>query len=130
MRGRSTACWSASVRASWVAPDPRAVRAAVPGVGEVVVCTPDPDPTVLAACALAGADEVHAMGGAHAIAALAYGTETIAPVDVIVGPGSLWVQEAKRLVAGVVGIDGFAGPSDLTVLASTGADPEPLCLDL
>ena len=70
------------------------------------------------------------MGGAQAIAALAYGTETIRPVDVIVGPGSLWVQEAKRQVSGIVGIDGFAGPSDLTIIASAGADPEPLRLDL
>ena len=70
------------------------------------------------------------MGGAQAIAALAYGTETIRPVDVIVGPGSLWVQEAKRQVSGLVGIDGFAGPSDLTVIASAGADPQALALDL
>ena len=70
------------------------------------------------------------MSGAQAIAALAYGTETIPPVDVIVGPGSLWVQEAKRQVSGRVGIDGFAGPRDLTVIASAGADPAALTLDL
>jgi histidinol dehydrogenase len=87
-------------------------------------------PLILAAAALCGADAVYRMGGAQAIAALAYGTETIEPVDVIVGPGSLWVQEAKRQVAHVVGIDGFAGPSDLTVIVSAGADPEPLRLDL
>ena len=75
-------------------------------------------PVMAAAAELCGADEVHAMGGAQAIAALAYGTETIAPVDVIVGPGSLYAQEAKRQVAGVVGIDGFAGPSDLVIIAS------------
>jgi histidinol dehydrogenase len=70
------------------------------------------------------------MGGAQAIAALAYGTETIRPVDVIVGPGNLYVQEAKRQLTGRVGIDGFAGPSDLLVLASAGADPRLLALDL
>jgi histidinol dehydrogenase len=85
---------------------------------------------IFAAAALCGVDEVYRMGGAQAIAALAYGTETIRPVDVIVGPGSLWVQEAKRQVSGIVGIDGFAGPSDLTIIASAGADPEPLRLDL
>ncbi|MEA2125874.1 MAG: histidinol dehydrogenase [Solirubrobacteraceae bacterium] len=84
------------------------------GVEEVVVCASHP---IMRAAAFA-ADEVHAMGGAHAIAALAYGTETIKPVDVIVGPGSLYAQEAKRQVAHVVGIDGFAGPSDLLIIAS------------
>jgi histidinol dehydrogenase len=106
-----------------------AVTARAAGVDEVVVAAPG-HPLILAAAALCEADEVYRMGGAHAIAALAYGTETIRPVDVIVGPGSLWVQEAKRQVSGVVGIDGFAGPSDLTVIVSTGADPEPLRLDL
>ena len=70
------------------------------------------------------------MGGAQAIAALAYGTETIPAVDVIVGPGNLYVQEAKRQVSAHVGIDGFAGPSDLIVIADEQADPEPLALDL
>jgi histidinol dehydrogenase len=106
-----------------------AVTARAAGVDEVVVAAPR-HPVILAAAALCGVDEVFAMGGAQAIAALAYGTLTIRPVDVIVGPGSLWVQEAKRQVAGRVGIDGFAGPSDLTVIASTGVDPEPLRLDL
>jgi histidinol dehydrogenase len=106
-----------------------AVTARAAGVGEVVVAAPR-HPVILAAAALCEADEVFTMGGAQAIAALAYGTETIRPVDVIVGPGSLWVQEAKRQVSGRVGIDGFAGPSDLTVIASAGADPEPLRLDL
>jgi histidinol dehydrogenase len=106
-----------------------AVTARAAGVDEVVVAAPR-HPVILAAAALCGTDEVYAMGGAQAIAALAFGTETIRPVDVIVGPGSLWVQEAKRQVAGQVGIDGFAGPSDLTVIASAGADPEPLRLDL
>ena len=106
-----------------------AVTARAAGVDEVVVATPG-HPTLLAAAALCNADEVYRMGGAQAIAALAYGTETIRPVDVLVGPGNLWVQEAKRQVSGSVGIDGFAGPSDLTIIASAGADPEPLRLDL
>ena len=105
-----------------------AVTARAAGVDEIVVAAPG-HPVILAAAALCGADEVYRMGGAQAIAALAYGTETIRPVDVIVGPGSLWVQEAKRQVSGIVGIDGFAGPSDLTIIAS-GVDPEPLRLDL
>jgi histidinol dehydrogenase len=107
-----------------------AVTARAAGVEEVVLAAPGGHPTILAAAALCGVDEVHRMGGAQAIAALAYGTETIRRVDVIVGPGSLWVQEAKRQVSHLVGIDGFAGPSDLTIIASTGADPEPLRLDL
>jgi histidinol dehydrogenase len=106
-----------------------AVTARAAGVEEVVVAAPG-HPVILAAAALCGVDEVYRMGGAQAIAALAYGTETIRAVDVVVGPGSLWVQEAKRQVSGVIGIDGFAGPSDLTVIASGGADPEPLRLDL
>jgi histidinol dehydrogenase len=93
-----------------------AVTARAAGVREVVVCTPSEDPLVLAACALAGVTEVYRMGGAHAIAALAHGTDTIPQVDVIVGPGSLYVQEAKLVVRGEVGIDGFAGPSDLLVV--------------
>jgi histidinol dehydrogenase len=106
-----------------------AVTARVAGVEEVVVAAPG-HPAILAAAALCEVDEVFRMGGAQAVAALAYGTETVRPVDVIVGPGSLWVQEAKRQVAGRVGIDGFAGPSDLTVIASGDADPAPLRLDL
>ena len=107
-----------------------AVTARAAGVEEVVLAAPGGHPTILAAAALCEVDEVYRMGGAQAIAALAYGTETIRRVDVIVGPGSLWVQEAKRQVSGIVGIDGFAGPSDLTIIASSGADPEPLKLDL
>jgi histidinol dehydrogenase len=99
------------------------------GVAEVVVAAPA-HPVILAACALCGADEVYRMGGAQAIAALALGTETIRPVDVVVGPGNLYVQEAKRQLSGRVGIDGFAGPSDLLVLASAGADPHLAALDL
>jgi histidinol dehydrogenase len=106
-----------------------AVTARAAGVADVVVAAPA-HPVILAACALCGADEVYRMGGAQAIAALAFGTETIRPADVIVGPGNLFVQEAKRQVAGHVGIDGFAGPSDLLVLASAGADPRLVALDL
>jgi histidinol dehydrogenase len=110
-----------------------AARAA--GVTELVVCSPPGidrgvDPVVLAACAIAGATEVYAMGGAQAIAALAYGTDLIRAVDVIVGPGNLYVQEAKRQVSGRVGIDSFAGPSDLMVVADGDAEPEPIALDL
>jgi histidinol dehydrogenase len=109
-----------------------AVTAQAAGVREVVVCTPSDDPLVLAACALVGVEEVYRMGGAHAIAALAHGTETIPQVDVIVGPGSLWVQEAKLVVRGEVGIDGFAGPSDLlAILGGVASDDARLAaLDL
>jgi len=107
-----------------------AVTARVAGVEEIVVCSPGAHPVVLAACALCGIDEVYRFGGAHGVAALAYGTETIARVDVIAGPGGLWVQEAKRLVSGDVGIDGFLGPSDVFVVASGDADPELVALDL
>jgi histidinol dehydrogenase len=106
-----------------------AVTARAAGVETVVVAAPA-HPVILAAAALCEVDAVFRMGGAQAIAALAYGTAAVPKVDVIVGPGNLYVQEAKRQVAGVVGIDGFAGPSDLTVIASTGADPGPLALDL
>jgi histidinol dehydrogenase len=105
------------------------VTARAAGVREVVVAAPA-HPVILAACALCGADEVYRMGGAQAIAALALGTETIRPADVIVGPGNRYVQEAKRQLTGRVGIDGFAGPSDLLVLASAGADPRLIALDL
>jgi histidinol dehydrogenase len=106
-----------------------AVTARAAGVGDIGVAAPA-HPLILAACALCGVDEVYRMGGAQAIAALAFGTETIRPADVIVGPGNLYVQEAKRQVSGHVGIDGFAGPSDLLVLASAGADPHLIALDL
>jgi histidinol dehydrogenase len=111
------------------------VSAGVAGVGRVVVCAPpsrdgDVDPIVLAACRLAGAQAVYRMGGAQAIAALAYGTESVEPVDMIVGPGNLYVQEAKRQASAVVGIDGFAGPTDLVLIASGDANPEMLALDL
>jgi histidinol dehydrogenase len=106
------------------------VTAKAAGVDEVVVCAPGAHPVILAACALCGADEVWRMGGAHAVAAFAYGTESVPRVDVIAGPGSLYVQEAKRQVSGDVGIDGFAGPSDVLVLASGDADPGLIVADL
>lgn len=99
------------------------------GVDEVYVVGA-PHPVMVAAAGLCGADRYFAVTGAQAVAALAYGTESIPKVDVIVGPGSLWVQEAKRQVSGVVGIDGFAGPSDLTVVATEGADLDALKADL
>jgi histidinol dehydrogenase len=92
------------------------------GVEQIVVCASHP--VMLAACALLGVEEVYRMGGAQAIAALAYGTETVEPVDVVVGPGALYAQEAKRQCFGKVGIDGFAGPSDLVIIVSGGAEPE------
>lgn len=107
-----------------------AVTARLAGVDEVVVCAPGGHPVILAACALCEVDEVHRAGGAHAIAALAFGTESVQRVDVIAGPGNLWVQEAKRQVSGVVGIDGFAGPSDVLVVASEGADAALVAIDL
>jgi histidinol dehydrogenase len=97
------------------------VTARAAGVFDVAVCSPpsadgEIDAAILGACRLCGVERVYRMGGAQAIAALAYGTETVARVDVIVGPGNLYVQEAKRQLSGVVGIDGFAGPSDLLVV--------------
>jgi histidinol dehydrogenase len=108
-----------------------AVSARVAGVPEIAVCSPPPiDPAILAACRLTGVERVYQMGGAQAIAALAYGTESVTPVDVIVGPGNLYVQEAKQQVSAEVGIDGFAGPSDLVVIAGANADPQLAALDL
>jgi histidinol dehydrogenase len=112
-----------------------AVPARVAGVERVALASPPgPDgavhPLVLAAAALCGVDEIYAMGGAQAIFALAYGTETIAPVDVIAGPGNAWVREAKRAVAGTVGIDSLAGPSELMLIAGHDSDPEWAALDL
>jgi len=107
------------------------VTARAAGVEEVVVLTPPQiDPVIRGACALTGVHEVYAMGGAHGIAALAQGTETIERVDVIAGPGSLIVQEAKRQVSDVVGIDGFYGPSDVLVLCDAAADARLVALDL
>jgi histidinol dehydrogenase len=111
------------------------VTARVAGVQNIAVCAPpgadgEVNSAVLGACRLAGASVVYRMGGAQAIAALAFGTETVSAVDVIVGPGNLYVQEAKRQVFGTVGIDGFAGPSDLMVIAGADTHSEALGLDL
>ncbi len=112
-----------------------AVSARVAGVQEVAVCAPPapdgrPHTAILAACALTGVQEVLCLGGAQAIAALAHGTEAIAAVDVIVGPGNAYVQEAKRQLSGTVGIDSLAGPSELLVLLDSGIDVRPIALDL
>jgi histidinol dehydrogenase len=112
-----------------------AVTAQAAGVEEIVVCSPpredgDVDPVVLGACALCGVEEVYRMGGAQAVAALAHGTETVPAVDVIVGPGNVYVQEAKRRLSGVVGIDSFAGPSELVVVFDASADADLVVADL
>lgn len=112
-----------------------AIPARAAGVDRVVVASPPgpggaPDPVVLAACAVAGVQEVYAMGGAHAIAALAYGNERVRAVDVIAGPGGPWVQEAKLLVSRQVGIDGYAGPSELAVIFDSTVPAEWIALDL
>jgi histidinol dehydrogenase len=114
-----------------------AVTARVAGVDQIVVCAPPgpggrAHPVILAACVLCEVTEVYRMGGAQAIAALAYGTASVRPVDVIAGPGNAWVQEAKRQLAFTkVGIDGVAGPSELAVIADgPGIDPETVALDL
>jgi histidinol dehydrogenase len=112
-----------------------AIPARVAGVPDLALCVPpDGDGRVpaatLAAAALVGVDEVYRVGGAQAIAALAYGTESIRPVDVIVGPGNVYVTLAKREVVGVVGIDGLAGPSELVVVADRTASPALAAADL
>ncbi|HXW39448.1 MAG TPA: histidinol dehydrogenase [Acidimicrobiales bacterium] len=113
-----------------------AVPARVAGVGEVVLCVPPgPDGRIddasLAAAALAGVDEVYRVGGAQAIAALAYGTESIEPVDVVVGPGNRYVAEAKRQVSGAVGVSSaFAGPSEVVVVADAAAPADLCAIDL
>jgi histidinol dehydrogenase len=117
-----------------------AVPARVAGVKQIVVATPPNrsstntdlpvDPIILAACAIAGVDEVYLLGGAQAIGALAYGTETIRPVDKIFGPGNLFVTLAKRQVYGVVGIDGLAGPTETVVVADGFANPAWVAADL
>jgi histidinol dehydrogenase len=111
-----------------------AVPAKVAGVPRLVMVVPAPDgklnPLVLAAAKLAGIDEIYRVGGAQAVAALAYGTATIAPVDKIVGPGNAYVAAAKRLVFGKVGIDMIAGPSEVLILAGSGANADWIAADL
>lgn len=111
-----------------------AIPARLAGVGRIVMTVPTPDgvisPLVLAAAGLAGIDEIWRVGGAQAIAALAFGTAGIAAVDKIVGPGNAWVAEAKRQVFGQVGIDSIAGPSEILVVADAANDPARIAADL
>ena len=111
-----------------------AIPAKVAGVGRLAITVPTPDgvanPLVLLAARVAGVDEIYRVGGAQAIAALAYGTESIAPVDKITGPGNAYVAAAKRRVFGRVGIDMIAGPSEILVIADRDNDPEWLALDM
>ncbi|MGP1310003.1 MAG: histidinol dehydrogenase, partial [Phycisphaerales bacterium] len=107
-----------------------AVTARVAGCARVVVASPGAHPVQLAAAAVANADEFLAVGGAHAVAAMAYGFEGFDACDVVVGPGNRWVTAAKQLVCGVVGIDMLAGPSELLVIADDSADPTLVAADL
>ncbi|MCK0149385.1 histidinol dehydrogenase [Marivita sp. S6314] len=111
-----------------------AVPAKVAGVGRLAMVVPTPDgvvnPLVMMAARIAGVDEVYRIGGAQAVAALAYGTQTIAPVDKITGPGNAFVAAAKRRVFGKVGIDMIAGPSEILVIADADNDPDWIALDL
>ena len=111
-----------------------AIPAKVAGVGRLAMVVPTPDgavnPLVLLAARIAGVDEVYRIGGAQAVAALAYGTQTIAPVDKITGPGNAFVAAAKRRVFGKVGIDMIAGPSEILVIADKDNDPDWIALDL
>jgi histidinol dehydrogenase len=111
-----------------------ALPAKVAGVGEIIMVVPTPggelNELVLAAAALAGVDRVFCIGGAQAVAALAYGTETVPRVDKIVGPGNIFVATAKRAVFGVVGIDMIAGPSEILVLCDGSTDPDWIAMDL
>ncbi len=111
-----------------------AIPARVAGVGRLVICVPTPggqvNPLVLLAARLSGVDTIYRIGGAQAIAALAYGTGTIPRVDMITGPGNAWVAAAKRQVFGQVGIDMIAGPSEILVIADRHNDPDWIALDL
>lgn len=141
---RLGARWSAVAAAGVYVPGGRAaypssvlmnaIPARVAGVERLVMVTPTPrgevNPLVLAAAHLAGVDEVWRIGGAQAVAALAYGTDRIAPVDVVTGPGNAWVAEAKRQLYGVVGIDMVAGPSEIVVVADGANDPAWIAADL
>ena len=114
-----------------------AVPAQAAGVQQIAVASPpqkefggQPHPAILAACALLGITEVHAVGGAQALAMFAYGTDECAPVDVITGPGNVYVAAAKRILAGVVGIDGENGPTEIGIIADHTADPAFIAADL
>lgn len=113
------------------------VPALVAGVGSLAVASPPqrdngglPHPSVLAACALLGIEEVHAVGGAQAVAMFAYGTVDCPPTDLVTGPGNIYVTSAKRLLKGVIGIDSEAGPTEIAILADDSADPAFLAADL
>jgi len=110
------------------------IPAQVAGVENIVICTPTPDnepnELLLAACHLCGVTQVYKVGGASAIAAMAYGTETIPKVDVVTGPGNIFVATAKKMVFGDVNIDMIAGPSEIGILADDSADPSHLAIDL
>jgi histidinol dehydrogenase len=113
------------------------VPAQVAGVGSLAVASPPqrdngglPHPSVLAACALLGVEEVHAVGGAQAVAMFAYGTADCRPVDLVTGPGNVYVASAKRLLKGIVGIDAEAGPTEIGILADDSADPAYVAADL
>jgi histidinol dehydrogenase len=110
------------------------IPAQVAGVEKIVVCTPTPDnepnELLLAACHLCGVSEVYKVGGASAIAAMAYGTETIPKVDVITGPGNIFVATAKKMVFGDVNIDMIAGPSEIGILADESANPSHMAIDM
>lgn len=141
---RLGARWSAVDAAGLYVPGGRAaypssllmnvIPAKVAGVGRIAMVTPTPNgeinPLVLAAAQIAGIEEIWRVGGAQAVAALAYGTDRIKPVDVITGPGNAWVAEAKRQLYGVVGIDMVAGPSEIVVVADGQNDPEWTAADL
>lgn len=138
--GRCGQRWVPMERAGCYAPGGRyplpssvlmtAIPARVAGVREVIVANPRPNDVILAAAAIAGADAVLAVGGAQAVAALAYGTESVPRVDVVVGPGNRFVTAAKRMVAGDVAIDMLAGPSELVVVADATSDPARVAADL
>jgi histidinol dehydrogenase len=110
------------------------VPAKTAGVDEITMVCPPTDgklnPLVLVAANLCGVNKIYKFGGAHAIAALAYGTESIEPVDKIVGPGNIYVATAKKMVFGKVGIDSFAGPSEILIIADSYADPECIAIDM
>ena len=113
------------------------VPAQVAGVGSIAVASPpqrefggNPHPTILAACALLGVDEVYAVGGAQAVAMFAHGTEENEPVDMVTGPGNIYVTAAKRALRGLIGIDSEAGPTEIAVLADDTADPAHVAADL
>src|SRR5918912_4081970 len=110
------------------------VTAKVAGVPRIIACTPpnegEPHPATIAAMHLGGADEIYVLGGVQAVAAMALGTETISPVDMLVGPGNAYVAEAKRQLYGRVGIDLLAGPTETLIIADDSVDAELCATDL